>query len=96
MNSALVKEIRAARKRGGSSGAGGGGCDRCRGLLITIRNATTGTLDSARWNGKLISEDELIERQQETECPRCGRKIDPNEGTQVNIGGGTPAQAELG
>ena len=68
-------------------GGGDGGCERCRGLLVTVRDAITGTFQWAEWNGEKISEEEVIERQQETECPRCSRKIDPDEGTVINIGG---------
>jgi hypothetical protein len=70
-----------------STGGSDGGCERCRGLLITVRDAITGALHRAAWNGEAISEDELIERQEETRCPRCGRDIDEGEFTVIKIGG---------
>ncbi len=66
---------------------GGGGCDRCRGLLVTVHNAITGQLHSARWNGAPLGEDELSERREETKCPRCGGKLDPGEYPVIRIGG---------
>jgi hypothetical protein len=68
-------------------GGSDGGCERCRGLLITVRDVITGTLHRADWNGEAISEDELREREEEAACPRCGRKIDPDEFTVIKIGG---------
>jgi adenine-specific DNA methylase len=70
-----------------ASGDGGGGCGRCRGLLVTVRSAPSGTFKWARWNGEEISEDEVIERSQEARCPRCGRDIDQDEETHIKIGG---------
>ncbi len=67
---------------------GGGGCDRCIGVLTTIHETPSGEFSSAEWNGEAISEEELSVRETETECPRCGRKIDPDEATVINIGGG--------
>ena len=71
-----------------AAGGDGGGCDRCRGLLVTVHNCVSGEFHSARWNGEAITEEELAERETETECPRCGRKIGPDEATVINIGGG--------
>jgi hypothetical protein len=34
-----------------------------------------------------LTEDELAERETETRCPKCGRRIDPNETTKIEIGG---------
>jgi len=67
---------------------GGGGCDRCIGVLTTVYKTPSGAFSSATWNGEAISEDEAAERETETRCPRCGRKIDPDEATEINIGGG--------
>ncbi len=67
---------------------GGGGCDRCIGVLTTVHVTPSGAFSSAEWNGEAISEKELAERETETECPRCGRKIDPDEATVINIGSG--------
>jgi hypothetical protein len=64
-----------------------GGCGRCRGLLVTVRDATRGDFAWARFNGEPISEDEVIERSQETRCPQCGRDIDQDEVTVIKIGG---------
>jgi hypothetical protein len=41
---------------------GDGGCERGRGLLVTVRYAITGKHHSATWNGEAISEGELLER----------------------------------
>ncbi len=62
-----------------AAGGAGGGCERCRGLLTVVRNATTGELHSARWNGEEVSEEEVREREVETKCPQCGRGLDPGE-----------------
>ena len=68
--------------------AGGGGCDRCIGVLTTIYKTPSGEFSSAEWNGEAISEEELSVRETETECPWCGRRRDPDEATVINIGGG--------
>jgi hypothetical protein len=68
---------------------GGGGCDRCIGVLTSVHVTPSGAFASAEWNGSAISEEELAERETETECPRCGRKIAPDEATVINIGGGS-------
>ena len=66
---------------------GGGGCERCRGLLVTVRHAITGEHHSATWNGEAISEGELLERRTEARCPRCGRELDPGEVPVIRLGG---------
>jgi phage FluMu protein Com len=63
------------------------GCPRCVGTLIIVGDATTDKLHSAKWNGKEISEEELREHETETKCPRCGRKIDPDERAEIKVGG---------
>jgi hypothetical protein len=65
-----------------------GGCDRCIGILTSVRETPSGDFSSAEWNGEAIFEEEFAVRETETECPRCGRKIDPDEATVINIGGG--------
>ena len=67
---------------------GGGGCDRCIGVLITVHETPSGEFSSAEWNGEAISEEELSVRETETECPRCGRRTTPDEATVITIGGG--------
>jgi hypothetical protein len=66
----------------------GGGCDRCVGVLSTVHVTPSGEFSSSEWNGEAITEEELSVRETETECPRCGRKIDPDEATVIRIGGG--------
>lgn len=58
------------------------------GVPTTVCETPSGAFSSAEWNGEAISEEERAERETETECPQCGRKIDPNEATVINIGGG--------
>jgi hypothetical protein len=71
-----------------SKAAGGdGGCERCRGLLITVSNVSTGRFHSARWNGEAISEGEVLERRTESRCPQCGRNIDPDQTPVIRVGG---------
>ncbi len=84
---ATTLETRVARLEE-SAGDGGGGCDRCIGVLTTVHETLSGEFFSAEWNGEAISEEELVVRETETECPRCGRKIDPDEATVIRIGGG--------
>ena len=55
---------------------GGGGCERCVGVLTSVHETPSGVFGSAEWNGRAISEEELAEREAETECPRCGRGVD--------------------
>ena len=66
---------------------GGGGCDRCIGILTSVREIPSGAFSSAEWNGEAITEEELAERETETECPRCGRKMGFDEATVIRIGG---------
>jgi hypothetical protein len=70
-----------ARRLDALEAASGGnrGCERCRGLLVTVVSATTGEFRSAAWNGEAIFEEEATERRTEARCPRCGRKPDPSE-----------------
>ena len=67
---------------------GGGGCERCVGVLTSVHDCISGDLVSAEWNGQAITEEELAERETETECPRCGREIDQDAATVVRVGGG--------
>lgn len=63
------------------------GCERCRGLLVTVSHVITGEHHSATWNGEYISEGALLERQTEDKCPRCGRELDPDGTPVVRLGG---------
>ncbi len=67
---------------------GGGGCERCVGVLTSVHETPSGDFGSAEWNGQTISEGELAERETETECPRCGREIDRDAATVIRVGGG--------
>jgi hypothetical protein len=66
---------------------GEGGCERCRGLLVTVVRAITGEFYSATWNGEAISEEEAAERRTEARCPRCGRELDPAAAPVIRLGG---------
>jgi hypothetical protein len=70
-----------------ASPGGDGGCERCRGLLVTVSHAITGEHHSATWNGEAISEEELLERRAEAKCPRCGRALNPGEAPVIRLGG---------
>ena len=70
-----------------ATGGGGGGCDWCRGTLTVVSDSITGEFHSARWNGETLDRAELEERQMGTTCPKCGRRIDPGEATEVRVGG---------
>jgi hypothetical protein len=64
------------------------GCPRCVGVLIIVGDATTDkVLLYAKWNGEEISEEELRAHESQTKCPRCGRKIDPDERAEIKVGG---------
>jgi hypothetical protein len=62
-------------------------CERCRGLLVTVRDATTGQHHSATWNGRAISEGDVLERRTEERCPRCGRELKTDETPVIRVGG---------
>jgi hypothetical protein len=64
---------------------GPGGCRRCQGTLVVIRDAITQERVSARWNRKDLPQEEAAEREGWEKCPQCGRHLggDP----QVTIGG---------
>ncbi len=64
---------------------GDGGCDGCVGTLIVVCEAISGELHSASWNGEPLDEAELHERAAETRCPKCGRKIDPDETPTIRV-----------
>jgi hypothetical protein len=81
--SVLEKRLEALEAASG----GGGGCERCRGLLVTVRHAITGGHHSATWKGEAISEGELLERRAEAKCPRCGRELDTDEAPVIRLGG---------
>lgn len=70
-----------------AASGGDGDCERCCGLLVTVSDAITGEFYSASWNSEAISEEDLLERQTETKCPRCGRKLDPDNTSEIKIGG---------
>jgi hypothetical protein len=69
MTTALARRLEALEAATG----GDRGCGRCRGLLVTVKHAITGEHHSARWNGEVIYEEEIAEREVEKVCPRCGR-----------------------
>jgi hypothetical protein len=71
-----------------ASSGGDGGCERCRGLLVTVVHAITGEHHSATWNGEAISEEEAVERRTEARCPRCCRELDPAEFPVIRLGYG--------
>jgi hypothetical protein len=63
------------------------GCDRCLGTMLILSDAISGAFCGAERNGEAITEDELQERETETECPNCGRKFHPDELVEIVIGG---------
>ena len=71
-----------------ASEAADDGCPRCRGTLLTIRDAITGELHRASWNGAAISEAGLEERRTEVRCSRCGRDLTASGGSPVITLGG--------
>jgi hypothetical protein len=64
---------------------GGGGCERCSGVLVVLSNVITGEFHSASWRGEDISEEEAHEHYTEQKCPRCGRKL--GERPVIKVGG---------
>jgi hypothetical protein len=70
-----------------AAGDGGDGCPRCRGTLLTIRDAITGEPHRASWNGAAISEADLEERRTEVRCSRCGRDLTADDSPVITIGG---------
>jgi hypothetical protein len=82
MSTTLERRVEALESAYGD----GGGCDRCVGTLVEVSDAITGEFDSASWNGEPLSEEEFHERETETRCPRCGRRVDL-DGPVVEVGG---------
>ncbi len=80
--SVLERRVEALEAAGGD----GGGCDRCRGLRVTVRNCISGELRSARWNGEALSAEELAERETEKRCPRCGRDLSGDKPPVIKVG----------
>ena len=81
--STLEKRLEVLEASSGSDG----GCERCRGMLMTVRHAITGKHHSATWNGEAISEGELLERRTEVRCPRCGRELSLAEELVIRLRG---------
>lgn len=81
--SALERRVEALEASTGD----GGGCERCRGLLVVVSNVITGEFHSASWHGEALSEEETRERRTEIRCPRCGRKLEPDEAPVIRVGG---------
>lgn len=79
----LERRVEALEAAGGD---GGGGCDRCRGLLVTVHNCVSGELRSARWNGEPLCAEELAERKTEKRCPRCGRDLAEDSEPVIGVG----------
>jgi DNA-directed RNA polymerase subunit RPC12/RpoP len=73
-----------------ATGGDGGGCDRCRGLLVIVSDAITGEFHCASWNGEALSEEEAHERDTETKCPKCGARIESDQVIRVGGLGDTP------
>ncbi len=85
MTSAL--ERRLERLEAATGGGGDEGCPRCVGTMTIVSDAVSGRFDSADWNGDPLDEQEVQGRESERECPSCGRRIDPNETIEIEIGG---------
>jgi predicted RNA-binding Zn-ribbon protein involved in translation (DUF1610 family) len=79
-----------------SAGGVGGGCPRCAGTLVIVGDAMTRKFHSASWNGEPLSEEEVSEHKMETECPRCGRKLDPENTLEIKVGGRRRSRAGPG
>jgi hypothetical protein len=61
-----------------------------------VQETPSGLFGPAEWNGQAITEEELAGRETETECPRCGRRIDQDAATVIQVGGGpTPGTKTL-
>jgi hypothetical protein len=87
VSSTLEKRVEALEDAYGGGGGCDRGCDRGCGMLVTVHDAITGRLHSVEWNGEEITKEELHERETERECPRCGRRIDPDEEVVIQVGG---------
>jgi hypothetical protein len=87
MAASLERRIQSLEALEDAHGGGDEGCDRCVGLLVIVEDVITGQLHSAEWNGEEIAKEELQERETERECPRCGRRIDPDEEIEIQVGG---------
>ncbi len=81
-------ETRVGALEAATDADGGGGCERCVGVLTSVHETPSGDFGSAEWNGQAITEEELSERETETGCPRCGRGIDQDAATVIRVGGG--------
>lgn len=79
----LLERVEALEAAGGD----GGGCERCRGLLVTVHNCVSGAFHAARWNGEALSAEELAERETEKKCPRCGRNLEADKPSVIKVGG---------
>lgn len=55
-------------------------------VLLVIIGTTTGEFHSARWTCEEVYEEEVLERQAEVRCPRCGRNLDPDEAPVIRVG----------
>ena len=82
--SILETRVRRLEEAGGDDG---GGCPRCVGTLVIVSDAITGEFHSASWGGEPLSEEDTHEREAESRCPRCGRKLDPDETPVIKVGG---------
>jgi hypothetical protein len=69
------------------SASGGGGCERCRGVLVVVSDAMTGEFRSARRRGEDLTEAEYHELRAETRCPKCGTRIDLDAAPVIMVGG---------
>ena len=63
------------------------GCEPCSGVLVVVKDAITGALHPACWNGEALTEDELGERQTEAKSPKCGRDLSEDVETVIMVGG---------
>jgi hypothetical protein len=86
MTSVLGRRVEALEAA--TAADGGGGCGGCVGVLTSVHETPSGDFGSAEWNGQAITEEELAEREAETECPRCGRGVDQDAATVIRVGGG--------